>query len=294
VISRPILTLFRRAPGFVIRHDDDFKGALGQKNPKGLTPKSGEEYLRALMRYHMIIDTAHMSDYSVRDTHAILDALNYPAIVSHAHFRAEGLYDEHATAEYKASEYDISDSNLTNVGRTGGVVGPFVAQPRINEESVDHHVLHIKNDCGNSSKGFAFSFHYGQEKASGSIGMATDFTFIPGVSPRFGEHACEGYKAVKHAKRPANDQPALQRHPVVYRGFVPPFGKGINQSEPMDPYRMDDRVFDFNYDGLAHFGLVPDMLQDVRNVGLPADDFQALFQSAEVYLRMWERVERTK
>jgi hypothetical protein len=57
---------------------------------------------------------------------------------------------------------------------------------------------------------------------------------------------------------------------------------------------MDKHVSNFNNEGLAHFGLVPDMLQDLKNVEMPKRDFQALFGSAEAYLQMWERVERAK
>jgi hypothetical protein len=57
---------------------------------------------------------------------------------------------------------------------------------------------------------------------------------------------------------------------------------------------MDSRTFDFNRDGLANFGLIPDMLQDLHNVEMPKHDLQALFGSAEAYLEMWERVERAK
>ena len=31
------------------------------------------------------------------------------------------------------------------------------------------------------------------------------------------------------------------------------------------------RDFDYNLDGLAHYGMLPDMLQDLKNVGLPHD-----------------------
>ena len=300
VISRPIFTLFRRAPGFVVRTADAFNtGQLGQKNKHGLTPKTGPDYIRALRRHGMIVDVAHMSDKSVNDTYAVLaERPGYPVVISHAHFRKEGLYDpNNEITDYLASEYDIGDSNLEKVKNAGGVVGPFLHQPRIDPDSIDIHISHITNDCGNSSKGFAFAFHYGEEKVPGGIGMATDMTFIPVVSPRFGEHACEGYKSLRHgqaerARHPERYRPRDQKDPVSYDG-IPPIRK-TNQHDPLQPYRMGARVFDFNIDGLAHFGLVPDMLQDLKNVEMPKRDLQALFGSAEAYLEMWEKVERAK
>lgn len=54
------------------------------------------------------------------------------------------------------------------------------------------------------------------------------------------------------------------------------------------------RTFDFNIDGLAHYGLVPDMLADISRI-LDKDreeepetpDLQPIFHSAEAFLRMW-------
>jgi len=300
VISRPIFTLFRRAPGFVIVTEDFKTGQLGQKNSKGLTT-AGQEYIKALLRHHMIVDTAHMSDKSVNDTYAVLaNQPGYPAVISHAHYRKEGLYNDEAKPEitsYLASEYDISDSNLEKVKNAGGVIGTFMHQARINPNSIDIHISHITDDCGDSSKGFAFAYHYAQDHVPDSIGMATDMTFVPTVTPRFGDHPCEGYKSfqhgqTQHANHRDRDKPHDQKDPVLYAGS-PPIAK-TNQRNALKPFVMDSRTFDFNRDGLANFGLIPDMLQDLHNVEMPKHDLQALFGSAEAYLEMWERVERAK
>ena len=57
------------------------------------------------------------------------------------------------------------------------------------------------------------------------------------------------------------------------------------------PSVAGERVFDLNVDGLAHYGLLPDLLQDMRNIGTPEADVQSLLYSAEDYLQMWERAE---
>ena len=51
------------------------------------------------------------------------------------------------------------------------------------------------------------------------------------------------------------------------------------------------RDFDINLDGMAHYGLLPDLLQDLRNVGLAAADLAPLFRSANDYVEMWEKCE---
>jgi hypothetical protein len=49
------------------------------------------------------------------------------------------------------------------------------------------------------------------------------------------------------------------------------------------------RDFDYNLDGLSHYGMLPDMLQDLRNVGLPPEVMDKFFKSAEGYIEVWER-----
>ncbi|SFR22151.1 Membrane dipeptidase (Peptidase family M19) [Lentzea waywayandensis] len=49
------------------------------------------------------------------------------------------------------------------------------------------------------------------------------------------------------------------------------------------------RDFDINVDGMAHYGLLPDFLQDLRNIGAPPTEVDALYSSAEKYIQVWER-----
>jgi hypothetical protein len=52
------------------------------------------------------------------------------------------------------------------------------------------------------------------------------------------------------------------------------------------------RDFDINIDGMAHYGMLPDLLQDLRNIGLTAEDLAPLFRSAYDYVQMWDKCER--
>ncbi len=52
------------------------------------------------------------------------------------------------------------------------------------------------------------------------------------------------------------------------------------------------RDYDINIDGFAHYGMIPDFLQDAKNVGLTTEDLTPLFRSAEDYIRMWEKCQR--
>jgi len=66
-------------------------------------------------------------------------------------------------------------------------------------------------------------------------------------------------------------------------GDNPPLGR--NTAGPR-------RDFDINLDGLAHYGLLPDFLQDLRNQGLEIEDLATLFRSANDYVEVWATCEQ--
>ena len=49
------------------------------------------------------------------------------------------------------------------------------------------------------------------------------------------------------------------------------------------------RDFDVNVEGVAHYGLIPDFLQDVKNLGMSEQELAPLFLGAEDYVEAWER-----
>jgi microsomal dipeptidase-like Zn-dependent dipeptidase len=54
----------------------------------------------------------------------------------------------------------------------------------------------------------------------------------------------------------------------------------------------EHRDFDINIDGMAHYGMLPDFLQDLRNSGLTAEDLAPFFRSAGDYVEMWATCEK--
>ena len=48
------------------------------------------------------------------------------------------------------------------------------------------------------------------------------------------------------------------------------------------------KIYDFNYDGMAHVGMYPDFINDLKAVGVTDHDLKPLFRSAEAYVCMWE------
>jgi microsomal dipeptidase-like Zn-dependent dipeptidase len=220
------------------------------------------------------------------------DEWAYPAIVSHAHFRGQAW---HGDAYFPPAEYDISDRNIDLVRRTGGVLGPFIAETRISTTG-----LAFPADCGLSSEFFGYSFDFARTRmgiGSNRVGMATDFTLIPGTAPRFGKNACWGYHTAENPKAERRAHPERynargQVNGVVYENRKGQHNVKLGTNAPLTPDRLGKRVFDVNVDGLAHFGMVPDVLQDLKNLGWPDEDRQAMFASAEGYIEMWEKSQR--
>jgi microsomal dipeptidase-like Zn-dependent dipeptidase len=72
---------------------------------------------------------------------------------------------------------------------------------------------------------------------------------------------------------------------------------GNSFGSPLQPDQMWARGGEeesFNLTGLHHIGMYPDLIQDLKNIGIKPKDLVPLFQSAEGYLQMWERTGWTK
>ena len=54
---------------------------------------------------------------------------------------------------------------------------------------------------------------------------------------------------------------------------------------------VGQRTYDYNTDGLAHYGLLPDLIQDLKVQGVRGKDLDPLYNSAEGYIRIWEKIE---
>ena len=103
-----------------------------------------------------------------------------------------------------------------------------------------------------------------------------------------------------------------QDNPIVYEGVWPPPPQAV-PSPPLEkrpfntegtprlripnlalqkPHVVNGRVYDYNTEGWANYGLTPDALQDARNVGATAADLDGLFTSAGDYIETWGKAQR--
>ncbi|MPY26683.1 hypothetical protein FM037_11300 [Shewanella psychropiezotolerans] len=74
-----------------------------------------------------------------------------------------------------------------------------------------------------------------------------------------------------------------QTNPLKYP-FTSEFGLQFDRQQ------SGNRSYDYNNDGMAHYGMVADHLQDIREQA-PARIYESIMNSAEAYLQMWERAE---
>jgi len=104
-----------------------------------------------------------------------------------------------------------------------------------------------------------------------AIGFGFDLNGFAGAPrPRFGPDASCG---------------DVQTDPVTY-----PFQSYAGDVTFHQP-QVGNRTIDFNTEGMAHIGLVAELIEDVRGDGVSDEDLEPLFKSAEAYLRMWEKAE---
>ena len=143
---------------------------------------------------------------------------------------------------------------------------------------VGHDANERKNHprCLNSSLTFKDDYEYAVGKLGGvnaaSVPFGSDFSGVaPHVGPRFGDSACGN-----DAKNKASER---SRPRLAYPFTIPGFGRFEKQV-------TGQRTFDFNVDGLAHIGLLPDLIADLSREGT---NLGPLFRSAAGYVASWRK-----
>ncbi len=243
--------------------------APGHVNAKGLSPV-GRAFVQAAMAHGFLLDVEHMSSRSVDEVLALAKAKRYPLLASHGGFRELGWTRE-ATDDAHAwsTEAMKTRQQAEDILALGGVLGALGNQ---------HHVRPcgtvVANTQPGTSRTWAQTLLYGVERHAtvgrGGIAIGTDFNGLAGQpGPRYALGQPLDALAVHY------DDPAF---PAYFSG------------QPLDRLRLPGRArdFDFNVDGLAHYGLLPDFFEDLRRVGVPGQAMDTLFNSAEAFLQCWE------
>jgi microsomal dipeptidase-like Zn-dependent dipeptidase len=272
-VSEPYVLVTRPCP--------QYKQGRGRCNAEGLT-WMGQELIRALMAKGALIDIDHMSDRAVDDMLTLAEHEDYPVVASHAGFNEINAGDQDHEGQLTLAE-------LQRIYQLGGMVGLISGQGNIDEVNTyergpeKHTVSHI---CGRTTETFAQAYYYAIDHAPGMpIAIGTDFNSplaLPG--PRFGPGQCAGnsdqWVFVPDARRfPPDKWNEELSYPFFARG----------SDVLLDRFQSANRLFDFNTDGLAHVGLLPDFFADLEVLGIPSEDLAPLFHSAEGYITVWEK-----
>jgi len=256
--DNPLMGLLAPAAGWILPfYPQDMSSHC---NTQGLTGL-GEYFIRELMDRKMILEIDHMSWKMLNRVLDIAEENSYPVVSSHT-----------APVEGKGNEFSKSIRQIERIRDLGGIVTPILQQG--NGSIWDDRVQ--GPDCTTTSKSWAQSYLYFAEIMKKGVPLSTDFNgFATMPSPRFGVNGCSGNA----------EQCARQKNPVEY-----PFAAHTGQGT-FDRLRTGNRVFDINTDGMACMGLLPDFIQDLKQVGLTDQDLEPLFNSAEAYIEMWEHIE---
>jgi microsomal dipeptidase-like Zn-dependent dipeptidase len=284
-----MLVTARLATGvwYLPHYEHGLNGRKGHCNVRGLT-RDGEELVRDLMRRGVLIDVEHMSERSTQRTIELArancaDLANgrtcYPLLASHTWPRdlKRRLHDDEDAGFVQPGEVIESTTELQKpravleaIRELGGVVGVITNQGRLYREDGE-----LADQCPTSSESVATALTYAVEQMGGrgGVGFGTDFNGFAGQpGPRFGAHAC-GDRATPDAR-------AQLSYP-----FNDYYGGATSCT------RAGQRDFDFNRDGLAHYGLLPDLIADMKIVGASPQTIDALYSSARAYIEMWKRAE---
>lgn len=265
-------------------------GGHGHANARGLTP-AGAHLLEEAMRRGFVLDVDHMSELTTDQALSLAEARDYPVVSSHSGFRELAPSPAHTKARHKhAHEGQKTREQARRILRLGGVLAPISNQ---GDELVAFPGASVPNDCARSSLTWAQAYLYAvalqREVGRGGVAVGTDFNGLaqqPG--PRYGERAAFGLDGERGRELERKRQRAAQqaRPRLAYEGTL------LRSSAPFVQARSGGRTWDFNTDGLAHYGLLPDMLRDLVHVGMREEELDPLFSSAEAFLRAWEKCEQ--
>jgi microsomal dipeptidase-like Zn-dependent dipeptidase len=243
-------------------------------NARDLTSK-GDFLIREMMAQKYIIDVDHMSLATLNEVLDLAEENSYPLISGHS-----WLFDEPLTefgTEGSRTEGHRTAEQISRMWALGGIISPL--PPRKEGSSTHDYVKiyeYVKDKMADGPYGPDHpGIGFGSDWGAMYLMTAPRCPNYDPDDPNPGPEDCKEF----HGER----RPPLQ-YPFTIEGI----------SGEFDRQRTGTKDFDFNKHGLAHIGLLPDFIADVKIAGSTATDeldLQPLFNSAETYIRMWEKIE---
>jgi len=264
----------------------------GHCNFRGLT-EYGEYVIEEMMDRKLIIDADHFSMLALdRLLQKAIDR-DYPLISGHSFLHQRPLTERGRKSP--PSEGHKTKLQIETIRDLGGIVAPL--NPRFEGSSTRDYVHMYKyirelmeqnTPYGPDYPGIAYASDWGAMYQQTAPRCAGDNCCPPGATqcPGLLNSICDDYS---DSTFDANTYPIADCEGRDYQELEYPF-TAVGVGGTFYKQQTGDRTFDFNEDGLAHVGLLPDLFKDLTKVGLTEEELEPLFHSAEVYIRMWEKI----
>jgi microsomal dipeptidase-like Zn-dependent dipeptidase len=276
----------------------------GRCNESGLSP-TGLALARIMASYGAMIDIDHLSLKAKRDLRGD-DGLGpqYPVVSSHSGFAALNHRD-------KSNEGQLTENDISVMTKWDGAFGPILrgANTVAEEDTFPPGASIAPHNCGGTTETFIQAYRYavsrlqGGERVDGSkpfpgVGFGSDFNGLASwPAPRFARPSLPPIDySLKSAFVGGDVEPPPGRcygrllpssEPrVIYPFESPMTGETIPAS--VLPWSGRADLYNVGYDGVAHIGMIPDMVEEMRVLGLTDADLEPLWHGAEAYLRTWE------
>ncbi len=293
VIATPILnTLFDVLSWFGLHYELYDAKTGGHCNNDGLTD-DGEHLIDELMDRRMIIDADHFSMLALDRLLEKATARDYPLISGHSFLHARPLTERGEKSP--PSEGHKTELQIKTIRDLGGIVAPL--NPRFEGSSsrdyvhMYKYIVDLMDDntpYGPDYPGIAYASDWGAMYQQTAPRCAGGACCPPGSTqcPGLLDDDCKDFS---DAMFDGNSYPITNCAGFDFQELEYPF-TAVGVGGTFYKQQTGDRIFDFNQDGLAHVGLLPDFFKDLTKVGLTGEDLEPLFHSAEVYIRMWEKI----
>jgi microsomal dipeptidase-like Zn-dependent dipeptidase len=242
----------------------------------------GRHLVRGMMARGMLVDLGHAGSKPFDDTMTLLEAENYPTQMTHA--------SAHPLEPNGSAEYTLTWEQIRRIDALDGMVSIHGASGEY--AGVDNNGTGIPLGCTEGGAAFVQSYLYTREAMgggrvgpSGQIALAPDWNgFADWPSGRFAAAGC-GARTLANGT-PLPIAPRLE-YPLPLPASL--LRATVGGAETLPRMAWQERVFDFNEVGLAHAGLQPDLLEDMRLHGLSEADLDPFYRSARGFIEMWRR-----
>lgn len=240
-------------------------------NVLGIT-EEGRKLVDAMKSRNMPIDLAHGSQRCRRDVMARLGT-SYALYDSHTKFKRlmepdkkRGDKDFGTRALDREQEFLITEEMIPDYKKHQVLIGLRPASIDV----YDAPDAKVKNDCPGSANSFAQLVQYASDQGM-TFAYGTDFnTGVSQLGPRFGSGRC--WAAREELKK------AKTERPVGKEGALPSRASTVKAIAGTNYYTS----------GMATYGWMPELTIDLAD-NLKTPGASKLRDSAEAYLKMWER-----